>query len=139
MDKKSQKKIMKMSVSIPIVEIEVIVRLAMGRSDDILAFGELWAFEKDNQKPVFKVKGFTIKLRRFKPDSDETITVKFPAFKSIKSKTGYQTSFIFENAERFHAVVKMFLDEYNQVSGGITPEERRAFTNEDIDPDDIPF
>lgn len=108
---------MEMALGITIEKLEVRVKLAQGRTDNIKAFGELWFYGQGESEPTFKVRGFTIRLKEF-PSSGEVLTVVFPAFGSEKSKTGFQTSFIIHNKGLWGDVTNLFLDEFKQLSEG---------------------
>lgn len=122
---------MEMELNITITKLGTKVRLAQGRNDNIKAFGELWLYETDPNLPLIKVKGFVIKLLQLS-NGGKVLSVAFPAFGSPRSKTGFQTSFIIENKSLLEDVRKMFLDEFNELSGGLSPDEF-----EDIDVDEI--
>ncbi len=129
---------MDMELNITIVKIETKVRLAQDRRDNIKAFGELWFYETDPNLPLIKVKGFTIKLLQLQ-SGKEVLSVAFPAFGSPRSKTGFQTSFIIENRSLLDDVRKLFLDEFSQLTDGLSPIEFGRIDNkyEGIDLDEI--
>lgn len=119
-----------MHLGITLEKIVVTVRLAHDRTDNILAFGELWFFEDDRKEPFIKVKGFTIKSKEFK--GKKTLTADFPAFPSKLSKTGYKTSFVFEDLSLVEDVRKMFLSEFSQASGGLSSTEAEELQDSEI-------
>ncbi len=115
----------------PIIRIETHLRLPKERSDNILAFVELWQMDEDSQV-IFKQRGFTLRKKEFR--GVEKITVVPPAFHSKKSKSGFQVSFIIEHIELFRDITQKIIDEYNSaIGGGSLPP------NEEVDLDDIPI
>lgn len=108
---------MEMALGITIEKLLVKVRPTQGRTDNIKAFGELWLYAEADTEPTFKVKGFTIRLKEFE-SAKKVLSVVFPAFRSPASKTGYQTSFITENISLYGDINKLFLQEFEELSGG---------------------
>ena len=121
---------MEMALGITIEKLVIKVRPTKDRPDNIKAFGELWFYAEADTEPTFKVKGFTIRLKEFEADK-KVLSVVFPAFRSPASKTGYQTSFITENAGLLEDIRKLFLQEFKQLS------EDRYESESEIDVDDI--
>ena len=121
---------MEMELGITIEKLVIKVRLTKDRSDNIKAFGELWFYAEADTEPTFKVTGFTIKLKEFETDK-KVLSVVFPAFYSLASKTGYQTSFITENKGLYGDINKLFLQEFEQLSEG------RYESGTEIDVDEI--
>ena len=108
---------MEMELGITIAKLVIQVRLAQDRPDNIKAFGELWFYTEGDSEPVFKVKGFTIRLKEFE-SGKKVLSVVFPAFPSPASKTGYQHSFITENQALYEDIIKLFLQGFEQLSEG---------------------
>lgn len=125
---------MNMELNITITKVEARVRLAQDRHDNIKAFGELWFYETDPNLPLIKVKGFTVKLLELS-SGGKVLSVIFPAFRSPRSKTGFQTSFIIENRPLLDNVRKLFLDEFSELTGGLSPDDLHKFDNQDEDVD----
>lgn len=126
---------MEIYLGITIKKMAAQIRLAHDRNDNILAFGELWFFEEGKSEPIFKAKGFTIKLKEF--EGKQILAVDFPAFRSKKSKGGFQTSFVFENAKLVEDVRKMFLEEFNQISGGLTATEAEKLQGSELSDEEL--
>jgi|SRR3989338_483782 len=113
---------MEMPLNITIEKLVAKVRLAPNRSDNIHAFGELLFYEENSDEPIFKIRGFTIRLKEFE-SGQKVLTVVFPAFRSSGSKSGYQTSFISENKSLWSDINDLFLKEFSEVNGGLQAEE----------------
>lgn len=105
---------MEMYIGIKIEKIDCRIKLASGRTDNILAFGEVWFYEQDVAEPIIKVRGFMIKKKEF--GEKKVIAVDFPAYGSPKSHSGYQTSFILENHSLLEDVRRIFLEDYGRLS-----------------------
>lgn len=123
---------MEMQLGITIEKLATKVKIAQGRTDDIQAFGELWVHITEQEEPLFKVKGFTIRLKEF--GGKKVLSVVFPGFRSGK---GFQTSFITESKELLGDIRKLFLDEFAQTSGGMSADEVEKFTEEEITDEDM--
>lgn len=126
---------MEIYLGITIKKMSAQIKLAHDRNDNILAFGELWFFEESKCEPAFKVKGFTVKLKKFK--GKEILAVDFPAFPSKKSLSGFQTSFIFEDLKLVEDVRKMFLEEFNQISGSLSATETEELQRSELSDEEI--
>ena len=130
---------MEMDLGVVIEKLVSKVRLAVGRTDNIKAFGELWLFEPAETEPIFKVKGFVIKLIVLK-SGKEVLTVDFPAYVSKKSKTGFRKSFITENKSLLDDIRQMFSQEYAKESGDSANHEfAKRSDGEKINLDELPF
>jgi len=97
----------------------------------IVAFAEIH-FVNDAKKVIFKVKGFTIKLKQFKRANEPMLCVDFPAY---PSKRGYMKSFILEDIEHWKFFNKAILNAYAQESGGVDASELKDY--EDVKPEKI--
>jgi len=113
---------MEMFLAVKIEKLVTKLRLAPERTDNIKAFGELWIYPVEQSEPLFKVKGFTIRLKEF-TSSGKVLTVDFPAYGSSKSKTGFQTSFVTESKALLQDIRNLFLQEFEQASEGLSAEE----------------
>lgn len=123
---------MEMFIDITIEKIVAKIILPQGRKDNILAFGEIAIFLKDNQVPTFKARGFTIRQFLSKQSNTHFLKVSFPAYKAGVS---FMTSFVIEDKELYKKIVDLLLGEYSQQVGD------NRFRNEEpeVNPDDIPF
>lgn len=108
------------------------VKIAVGRADDIQAFGELWFHLETQEDPIFKVKGFTIRLKEF--GGKKVLSVVFPGFRSGK---GFQTSFVTEDKGLLDDIRKLFLDEFAQTTGGMNADEVAKLAEEEITDADL--
>ena len=122
---------MEMLLPITIEKIVTKVKIAQGRIDDIQAFGELWIHIPDQADPIFKVKGFTIRLKEF--SGKKVLCVVFPGFRSGK---GFQTSFVTEDKGLLADIRKLFLDEFAQTTGGMNADEAAKLDSEEITEED---
>ena len=126
---------MEMQLGITIEKIVTKVKLAQNRPDDIQAFGELWFHTSDEAEPIFKAKGFTIRLKEFK--GKKVYNVVFPAFRAGLS---FQTSFVAENKALWKDIVTLFLEDFGQLTGGLGSEDITNLRNresEEIDVDAV--
>lgn len=118
-----------MEMTLPITFEKVIakVKLAPSGRENLHAFGELEVYEEGKDEPLFKVKGWTIRTKVF--GEQKILTVVPPAYPGGGK---FLTSFYINNKSLWHDIVKLFLDEYFQVSGGLTAQE-----SDEIDVDEI--
>jgi hypothetical protein len=118
-----------------VTKFDVEVTLAQDRKDNIKAFGVLLIYFQmsENEYPLIKVKGFTIKDKVF--EDKHKIDVSFPGYSSRKGK--YYTTFILDNKALYHDVVAMFLEKYSSLMG-ITYQPV-SIPEEYVNPEDIPF
>lgn len=127
---------MEMQLGITIEKIVTRLKLAEGRDDNIKAFGELWIHTLDEEDPIFKVKGFTIRHKEF--NGKKVFNVVFPAFRAGKS---FQTSFVATNKALWKDITALFLKEFGQLTGGLGAEdiasllkpEQEGFSDELLD------
>jgi|GEM_PF-3639940 len=85
--------------------------------------------------PVFKLRGFTVKLKDFKGTS--ALSVDFPAY---PSKGFYKKVLYIENHDLWKLVADSILETLAQLTGNLTADEyKKLDTTEEINPDDIPF
>ena len=101
---------MQIPIGISITKIELILKLAENREDNIKAFGEIRLYEHDSATPIFKIKGYTLRLKDF--SGKQIISVSAPAF---RSGSRFQTSFIFENKNLWSDLSKEFINEYEKL------------------------
>ena len=126
---------MEMPLGVTIEKLETKVRLASDRPDDLVAFGELWIYEEGSNEPFCKVKGFTIRIKTFGRADKPKLTVVFPAYPTGK---GFLTSFYLPNKSLWEDVTNLFLEEYTQVSGGLSAEEAEGLDERlEIVPDEL--
>lgn len=124
---------MEMYPTFKIEKIIAKVKLAPKPTDALLAFGELWFYMENQELPLFKVKGFRIRITESKNTVKKFHSVSFPAYPSKFSKTGYLTSFFIDDKEGFYKdICRLFLQEFAQLTGDITPEDGVAFEKEEI-------
>lgn len=109
---------MEMQLGITIDKIVTKLKLAEGRDDDIKAFGELWIHILDQEEPIFKVKGFTIRHKDFR--GKKVFNVVFPGFRSGK---GFQSSFVAESKALWKDILILFLQEFGELTGGLGAED----------------
>lgn len=122
---------MEMPLNIEIEKLYIKVKVAEGRRDDIKAFGEMWIHPPNQVEPIFKVKGFTIRLKEF--SGKKVLTVVFPAFRAGKS---FQTSFITEDKSLLADIRKLFLDEFGNLTGGLSADELASQDSNEITEED---
>jgi len=115
---------------------KAIILLKKVKIGNIVGFAEIH-FSDISNNVVFKVKGFTIKLKQFISSSPAKICVDFPAFRSIRGKNGFMTSFVLEDKGLWKMIVQAILQKYAEDTGGITPGELQ--NQEDVDPNEVPF
>jgi hypothetical protein len=121
---------MEMPLFIEIEKLVIQMRITVGRSDNIKAFGEIWFYAKDETNPLMKIKGVTLRIKDFGGNS--FTSVDFPAY---KSGVRFLKSFVIENRSLYQDVIELFLKEYAEQSGEPVTETR----SENIDPEEIPF
>lgn len=119
---------MEMPLPITIEKLVVRVKLAPDKHENLHAFGELELYSQGDAEPIFKVKGWTIRTKIF--GDQKVLSVVPPAYPTGGRR--FLTSFYINNKSLWHDVVKLFLDEYSQVSGGLSAQE-----SEEIDVDEI--
>lgn len=119
---------MEMSLPITIEKLVVKVKLAPDKHENLHAFGELELYIQGETEPLFKVKGWTVRTKVF--GEKKVLTVVPPAYPT--SGRRFLTSFFINNKNLWQDVMKLFLDEYSQVSGGLSAQEA-----DEIDVDEI--
>ena len=89
------------------------------------AIGELQFIESGQAEPLIKSKGWTIRTKEF--GDKKVLTVVPPAYPSGKNRvTGKQIlkcSFFIDNKDFYKEIVNLFLEEYAQLTGGLSAEE----------------
>ena len=91
------------------------------------AFGELHFYQTEQDEPFIKIKGWTIRTKEF--GDKKVLTVVPPAYPSGKRLQG---SCFINNKEFWKEVVKLFLDEYAQVTGGMSAKESEMTDMEQV-------
>jgi hypothetical protein len=128
-----------MEIPIPIQLDKIDIQVKAVRDNkplkDIVGFFEMTIFDGDN-KPFIKVRGGTIKVKQFKKLPKPIFTVNAPAYKSAMV---YRTSFIIESKSLWRDIEKTILDDFFQQTGGLSPEDFIKATEENVNPEDIPF
>lgn len=120
----------------PPLRLECSVKVATGREDNILAFGQLRAFTEKDGTAFFKVSGFTLRRKDFKKSSKPVLSVTFPAYKAAMR---YYTSFYLPDKQLYRNVVKAFTQEYEAESGedisqyDIDYTEQDHFTDQELE------
>lgn len=120
---------MEMYKEIRIEKLVAKVKLAPDKyaNRSLHAFGELHFYEFGQDEPFVKIKGWTMRTKEF--GDKKVLTVVPPAYPSGKRLQG---SCFINNKELWKEVVKLFLDEYAQVSGGMTAEESEMTDMEQV-------
>ena len=111
---------MEMYKEIRIEKLVAKVKLAPDKYSNrsLHGFGELHFYQSGQDEPLLKIKGWTIRTKEF--GDKKVLTVVPPAYPSGKRLQG---SCFINNKEFWKEVTKLFLDEYAQVTGGMTAEE----------------
>lgn len=122
---------MEIYTNIKIERITAQVKTVNNRSDNILAFGTLLFYEANNDVPVLKVTGITIRKFNHKLDNSPFTRVVFPGF---KAGFNFITSFVIDNKELYKAAIKLLQDEYNQQVG-----DAGKLILEEVNIDEIPI
>lgn len=119
-------------MDITIEKIVAKITLPQGRKDNILAFGALGLYLKDQRLPLIKIKGFTIRQYLSKQTNSHFLKVTFPAYRAGQN---FMTSFVIEDKELYRKIVDLLLSEYYQQVGD------NRFRNEEpeVNIEDIPF
>lgn len=123
---------MEMYIDINLDRIVAKINLPQGRNDNILAFGALWIYQKDNPEPIFKIKGFTIRQQIAKETNTSFMKIVFPAY---RAGPNFITSFIIQNEELLKKTRELLQEEYHQQTG----DNPYRNPEPEVDPDDIPF
>lgn len=117
-----------MPLSITLEKLVAKVKLAQSKNENLHAFGELELYPESAEEPLFKVKGWTIRTKVF--GEQKVLTVVPPAYPTGGRK--FLTSFYINNKSLWQDITKLFLDEYAQVSGGLSAQE-----SDEIDIDEV--
>ncbi|MFH0937068.1 MAG: hypothetical protein V1808_02130 [Candidatus Daviesbacteria bacterium] len=120
-----------MPLEITIEKLVAMVKIAVGRHDNIQAFGELWIHIQGEADPIFKVRGFTIRLKEF--GGKKVLSVVFPAY---PVSIGFQTSFIAVNKSLWEDINKLFIDALGEQTGGASANELTEHASEEITEED---
>lgn len=119
---------MEMYIGITVEKIIAKVKIAPAKHENLHAFGELHFFESNQVEPFLKIKGWTVRTKVF--GDQKVLTVVPPAYPAGGK---FLTSFYLTNKSLWQDVVKLFLDEYAQVSGALSAEESEEISDSDLD------
>ena len=123
---------MEMPLEITIEKLVAMVKIAVGRHDNIQAFGELWIHIQGEADPIFKVRGFTIRLKEF--GGKKVLSVVFPAY---PLGIAFQTSFIAVKKSLWEDINKLFLDAFREQTGGASATELTEHASEELTDADL--
>ena len=115
---------MEIQMGIKITAMKIEVSLPKKQILDIVGFAEVQFLDKDGE-PIFKVRGYTIKVKTFK--DKPTFTVNAPAY---RSGFNYKTSFVVEEMPFWEKVKNGILNEFKEQTGDLNPEDYVVFNNQ---------
>jgi len=121
---------MEIPLGIQLTNIKVNIKPLDRKIKDIVGFFEI-IITDDEDKPFFKVRGGTIKVKQFEATPSPVFTLNAPAY---RSGFGYRASFIVESKALWSDITKAILEEFSQLNGGLTPED---YMGEEINIDEI--
>lgn len=107
---------MELNVNIAITRYEAKVKLANSNVLSLHAFGVLIIYAGD--EAFNTIRGFTIRTKTF--GDKEVLSVVPPAYPSGNK---LQCSYFTHDKNLWKQIIKLFLDEYSQLSGGLRADE----------------
>ncbi len=111
------------------------IKVTAIESENLVGFADAIFLNKDEQM-IFKVVGFTIKLKTFNKLKDPVLCVDPPAFRSKKGKDGYKRAFYIDDKILWRTLADSILDAFCEKTGS---ERKKNQLGENVSPDEIPF